>query len=138
MAHFDVRAWEEFLGGGHVRTFHEAPVPIWAGFIIEQLGRLMSDQDTLNTYVAEIAAAAAAISTEIAAKQAQAPGLDFTGLQSAVAKLTALEPPVAADPAQTVPASTDSAAVQVDSAAKPADSAEVSPSSASGAGSTTK
>lgn len=54
MKFFDIRRAAEFLTAGSVRTSHESPVPIWAGFIIEQLGALMTTQDQINADVASL------------------------------------------------------------------------------------
>lgn len=63
-------------------------------YIIERLDNLVSDQDRLNEDVAAIVSAVGAIATEIAdlKNQPAAPGLDFTGLDAAVAAVQGLAP----------------------------------------------
>jgi hypothetical protein len=64
----------------------------------------MSNQDTLNAYVAELGDSATKIAAEIQALKDQVanlPGevpLDFTALDTAVKALDALEPPVVEEP----------------------------------------
>lgn len=89
-----------------------APVPSWAWVNIQMLGacleglelclerleKVMSDQDTLNQYVADLGTAIAAVAAEIQALQAQpvATPLDWTAANSALTSLQGLEPPAPA------------------------------------------
>jgi hypothetical protein len=38
---FVLELFEEFLAGGDVSTTHDGPIPIWAGYIIEQNARIL-------------------------------------------------------------------------------------------------
>jgi len=60
----------------------------------------MSDQDSVNAFVARLSAATDAIRAEIAALQAANPALDLTGLEAAVGGVEGLEPPVVTPPAE--------------------------------------
>ncbi|MFM9261861.1 hypothetical protein ACKAMS_24810 [Rhodococcus sp. 5A-K4] len=123
MRFFDIEQAAEFLVTGSVRTHHEQPVPIWAGFIIEQLAEIarqnriiMSNQDHLNADVALLieantrtVALLAEQGAEIASLKAQAPeSLDFGPLDEVTAKLTQLASAVPSNP---VPAVDPSAGV---------------------------
>lgn len=78
MSIFDLAKWREFLISGSVRTSHEQPVPIWAGFIIEQNAQIghyvrgiMSDQDHIEADVAVLREVFTAVRDKIA-EQGQA------------------------------------------------------------------
>lgn len=82
-----------------------APVPSWAWVAIQMLGDILeglevivSDQDVLNQYVADLGTAIAAVAAEIQALQAQpvATPLDWTAANSALTSLQGLEPPAPA------------------------------------------
>lgn len=90
--------------------------------ILDTLGVIISNQEHLDADVAALTAAAAAISSEIAALKAQpsAESLDFTGLDNVVETLQGLVPAPAA-PADEVPAAP---AAPADEAA-PADGTQV-------------
>ena len=63
-----------------------------------KLSRIMSDQDTLNAFVARIGDAVTSIKAEIDGLKNQpgSAGLDFTALDTAVASVEGLEPAPAA------------------------------------------
>jgi hypothetical protein len=75
---------------------------VW--LLSEKVNKLMSDQDTLNTFVANLNTALSAIGSEIAALKAQIAAnpppvaIDFTGADAALAAAVALEPPAPAGP----------------------------------------
>ncbi|MFE3081826.1 hypothetical protein [Nocardia tengchongensis] len=54
MSHFVPEAWREFLEGGHVRTDHLEPIPIWAGFLIAQNADLREQVAELHTQIGVI------------------------------------------------------------------------------------
>ena len=60
-----------------------------------KVDHMSSQQDEINTDVAELQAAVAAIADEIDALQAAHPALDLSGLTAAVAAVQALAPPPA-------------------------------------------
>ena len=83
---------KEFLATrGHVETL----VPLWGVYVIELLGELMSDQDTLNQFVTDLSTAIQVVSQEIQALQNQpaAQPLDWSGANAALASLQSLEAP---------------------------------------------
>jgi hypothetical protein len=120
---FDVDRWFEFNALGSARTSHEQPVPIWAGFIIEMLGALMTSQEHLNADVAQLVGSFGAIVALVQAQKAEidslksaAPAdLDFTALDDVTAKLAQVtssvpSAPAAApvpDPAATAPVTSE-------------------------------
>ena len=57
-----------------------------------KVDKLMSEQAELNTDVANLVAAVAAVSAEIDALKAANPAIDFTGLETAIASVQALAP----------------------------------------------
>lgn len=80
--------------------------PLWFALILAMLGdihtrleKLMSDQDTLNTFATNLQAAVTAVDAELKAlkDQVAAAGhpLDFTAADTALANLQALQPPAA-------------------------------------------
>lgn len=75
---------------------------MWAGLIIElldqidtKLEKIMSDQDTLDQFVAQLKDVFVALSHRIADLEAAHPAVDFSGLKDAVAQGQALEAPAA-------------------------------------------
>jgi hypothetical protein len=88
---------KDFLASrGHVETL----IPLWGVYVIEALGELMSDQDTLNQFVADLSTAIQAVSQEIQALQQQpaAQPLDWSGANAALSSLQSLEAPAPEPP----------------------------------------
>jgi hypothetical protein len=104
---FDVDRWREFNTDGSARQSHEQPVPIWAGYIIEMLGVVMTAQEHLNADVAQLIAANTAFvglvraqAAEIESLKAAAPAaLDFTALDAVTAQLSQAASAVPSAPA---------------------------------------
>ena len=65
----------------------------------QKVDKLMSEQADINADVTAIQAAVTALAAEIASLKASNPALDLTGLDAAVASLTALAAPPATPPA---------------------------------------
>lgn len=90
--HFRIREFAEFLMGGNVATLHTGPIPIWAGFIIEQNARILEIlENTVTSNESQLQADLAqliAINTDVKATLADQVG-QITDLQGQVAGLKA-------------------------------------------------
>lgn len=104
----------DFRGFLERNTPHaSAPVPSWGWLMVQMLGaclegleKVMSDQDTLNQFVADLGTAISAVAAEIQALQAQpaATPLDWSGANAALANLQSLEAPAPAPEPAPAPA----------------------------------
>lgn len=87
---FILEQFEEFLSGGNVAINHAGPIPIWAGFIIEQNARILAIlENTVTSNESQLQADLAqliAINTDVKATLANQLG-QITDLQGQVASL---------------------------------------------------
>jgi hypothetical protein len=85
--HFVLEQFEEFLAGGNVSTTHESPIPIWAGYIIEQNARILEILMTnIETQMLADIASLVDSNTKIVALNA-AQVVQITDLQGQIAAL---------------------------------------------------
>lgn len=94
-------ARNRFQGWGNplnIRTYELLlELQVTVNSINVKVDKLMSEQDELNTDVANLVAAVAAVSAEIDALKAANPALDLSALEAAIGSVQALAP--AAPPA---------------------------------------